>query len=149
MIVFDTQLRFSSTEVMFTQSRGIQSSSLQCLKIKLSPNGSTYYMLSSFTWNPMFGTPQGLEQCANWLYAASNWLGGHSQNTCLCSGFMRGEGLTPLDVWGNSRAVSLWSICCTLWVEENRVSLELCLPGRKWTQWSCCRCLISMPDFGL
>lgn len=45
----------------------------------------------------MFGTLEGLEQFADWSSVASNCLGRHSQNICLCSGFMRGEGIDPTE----------------------------------------------------
>lgn len=72
--------------------------------LKPCMNGATYFMLTSLTGNPMFGTPQKLKQFADWSSVASNCLDRPSQNTCLCSRFMRGEELTALK--RDSRAVA-------------------------------------------
>jgi len=45
----------------------------------------------------MFGTLQGLELFADWLSVAGNCVDRHSPNTCLCSGFVRGEGIDPTE----------------------------------------------------
>lgn len=144
VIVFDIHLRFwwfPSTEVYSVQGyselliivpEAKTMSEWQCiLHAELSHSKSNVWISHRKDWNNL--------QTGHLLLATA-WIGTAKTRAFLLV-LWEGKELTPLNIWGNSRAVAYWSFCCTLWVGESRVSLELCLPSRKFIQWGCYRCL--------